>query len=98
MAFSLKQIQEIESIFQRLDKKNLNWKIVQNIPSVVEKNTLYFLQVSIIPKRFDLYHTDSDGDLSKIFIAVEKVNSADATDLNSAIALVNELKQKFNNL
>ena len=66
MAFSLKQIQEIESIFQRLNKKDLNWRIVQSIPSVIEKNTLYFVQSSIAPKRFELYHSDKDGDLAQL--------------------------------
>ena len=98
MAFSLKQIQEIESIFQRLNKKNLNWKIIQSIPSIIEENTIYFLQISVNPKRFELYHTDKDKDLAKISIVSEKVDSPDATDLSSAIILLNELKQKFNNL
>ena len=66
MAFSLKQIQDIESIVERLNKKNLNWKIVQSIPEILEPNTLYFLQVSIEPKRFELHHTDKDGDLAQL--------------------------------
>ena len=66
MAFSLKQTQEIESIFQRLNKKDLNWKIVQSIPSIIEKNTIYFKQSSISPKEFELYHSDKDGDLAQL--------------------------------
>lgn len=66
MAFSLKQINEIESIFKRLNKKDLNWKIVQSIPDIIEKNTLYFKQSSINPKEFELYHSDKDGDLAQL--------------------------------
>lgn len=72
MAFSLRQIQEIESIFQRLNEKDLNWRIVQAIPSLLEPNTLYFHQVSINPKKYDIYHTDKDGDLAKLDVYNQK--------------------------
>lgn len=97
--FTQDQILEIKKIIgDQYKMKGLNWKIVQSIPSILEPNTLYFHQVSISPKNFELYHTDKDGDLSKISILSEKVTSPDATDLSSAIVLLNELKQKFNNL
>ena len=65
--FTQDQILEIKKIIGNQYKmKGLNWKIVQSIPSIVEKNTLYFLQSSIAPKRFELYHSDKDGDLAKL--------------------------------
>lgn len=64
--FTQDQILEIKKIIgEQYKLKGLNWKIVQSIPSIVEKNTLYFLQSSIEPKRFELYHSDKDGDLAQ---------------------------------
>ena len=65
--FTQDQILEIKKIIvDQYKMKGLNWKIVQSIPSIKEKNTLYFLQTSINPKEFELYHADKDGDLAQL--------------------------------
>ena len=65
--FTQDQILEIKKIIgEQYKMKRLNWKIVRSIPSIIEKNTLYFLQTSINPKEFKLYHTDKDGDLAQL--------------------------------
>lgn len=66
MAFSSKQTKEIESIFQRLNEQALNWQIIQSLPEVPEKNTLYFLQTNKSPKLFEIYHSDKDGDIAQL--------------------------------
>lgn len=60
-----------------------------NIPIVNEQNKEY-LATS--------YFEDYLYDISKVASAVSDVSSADATDLASAITLVNELKTQVNTL
>ena len=69
MAFTQKQKTEIKKmISDSLELVNLNYKIVQQLPDLLEKNTLYFLQVSVNPRLFKIYHTDEDGDLATLTI------------------------------
>lgn len=69
MALTQKQKTEVQQmISDSLELINLNYKIVQELPNLPKKNTLYFLQVSVNPKLFKLYHTDKDGDLATLTI------------------------------
>ena len=65
MPLSNNQKKEIQKMIDDSVKRNsTNWRIVQSIPESVTPNTIYFLQVSISPRRFEIYHTDKDGDFA----------------------------------
>ena len=72
--FTQDQILEIKKIIgDQYKMKGLNWRIVQSIPSLLEPNTLYFHQVSINPKKYDIYHTDKDKDIAKLDVYNQQV-------------------------
>lgn len=67
MALTDKDLLQINQLIQsKIEASCLKFKIVQELPNLFEKNTLYFLQISVEPRLFELYHSDMDGDVASL--------------------------------
>lgn len=92
MALSDRDLLQITKLIQNQVKADaLQFKIVQEMPIIFEKNTVYFHQVSTGPRLFQFYHTDKDGDLATISLPQEILDEINSTIDSANLAAENAL-------